>query len=197
MRRTVTSLIAVYLLAPCAVLSAQEPQPVEPGARVRLWQECTQVRGSRTVRTICPTTAVFSAIAADSIVLAPVDGVWHWGVSLASVTKLEASRGRRTTTGGVVGGALGGLILGAGVGAGVGAGIGAVTEPVGGGLAGSGMVFGAAIGAAIGGVAGLVGGIVAGALIQTERWEEIPLDRLRVSFAPHGDGFAFGIWIAF
>ena len=193
MRRTVMSLIAVYLLAPCAVLSAQEPQPVEPGARVRLWQECTQVRGSRTVRTICPTTAVFSAIAADSIVLATGDGVWHWGVSLASVTKLEASRGRRMSADRVVEGALVGLFAGVFFG-GV---IGAVAEASGGGGGGLAEGIGMVFGAAIGGGAGLVGGIVVGAFSKADRWAEVPLDRLRVSFAPQRDGFALGLRVAF
>jgi hypothetical protein len=37
-----------------------------------------------------------------------------------------------------------------------------------------------------------------GALIKTDRWEEVPLDRLRVSFAPKRDGrFTVGFRIAF
>jgi hypothetical protein len=42
-----------------------------------------------------------------------------------------------------------------------------------------------------------VGGII-GAFIKTDRWEEVPLDRLRVSFAPQRDGrFALGLSVAF
>jgi hypothetical protein len=50
----------------------------------------------------------------------------------------------------------------------------------------------------IGAGAGLVIGGVVGSLIKTERWEEIPLDQLRVSVAPQGEGrFAVGLTVRF
>ncbi len=54
------------------------------------------------------------------------------------------------------------------------------------------------IGAVAVGLAGaLVGGTV-GALMKTDRWSEVPLERLRVSLAPQGDGrFAFGLSVRF
>ena len=65
-----------------------------------------------------------------------------------------------------------------------------MAEASGGGLGGGlGMFFGAVIG----GGTGLVGGIVMGALSKTDCWEEVPQDRLRVSFAPQRDGFALGL----
>jgi hypothetical protein len=44
-----------------------------------------------------------------------------------------------------------------------------------------------------------LGGAVAGALLmRRERWEEVPLDRLRVSFVSKWDGrLAFGFRVAF
>jgi hypothetical protein len=54
--------------------------------------------------------------------------------------------------------------------------------------------------AAIGvfGGAGAIVGSVVGALVKSERWEEVPLDRLRVSIAPQRDGrFALGMSVVF
>ncbi len=62
--------------------------------------------------------------------------------------------------------------------------------PVDWGKAGSTAALGGVIGAAIG------GGI--GGSIKTDRWEEVPLDRLGVTLAPQRDGrFAFGLSVAF
>ena len=47
------------------------------------------------------------------------------------------------------------------------------------------------------GLAGCLLGAGIGSGIKTERWAEVPLDRLRVSFAPRWDGFALGFKIAF
>jgi len=41
-------------------------------------------------------------------------------------------------------------------------------------------------------------GAVIGALIKTDRWEEVPLDALRVSFVPQRDGrFGLGMSVRF
>ena len=48
-----------------------------------------------------------------------------------------------------------------------------------------------------GAIVGAAGGIV-GYFIKTDRWEEIPLERLRVSLAPQRDGgFALGFSVRF
>ena len=47
------------------------------------------------------------------------------------------------------------------------------------------------------GMGGLLGGIT-GYFIKTDRWEEVPLERLRVSVAPPRDGrFGFGFSVRF
>jgi len=33
--------------------------------------------------------------------------------------------------------------------------------------------------------------------MKTDRWEEVPLDQLRVSFMPRRDGFVLGFTVAF
>ena len=43
--------------------------------------------------------------------------------------------------------------------------------------------------------AGIGAGI--GALSKTDKWEEVPLDQLRVSIVPRRDGFALGFSVAF
>ncbi len=56
----------------------------------------------------------------------------------------------------------------------------------------------AAIGAVAFGFIGAVIGSIAGAASPGDRWEEVPLDRLRVSFRPQRDGrFAFGASVKF
>ena len=53
-----------------------------------------------------------------------------------------------------------------------------------------GALLGAGVGGALGGITGY--------FIKTDRWEEIPLDRLRVSLAPERDGgFALGFSVGF
>ena len=57
---------------------------------------------------------------------------------------------------------------------------------------------GAAIGLLVGGAAGALLGNTVGALIKTDRWEEVPLDALRVSVTPQRDGrFALGLSVRF
>jgi hypothetical protein len=44
----------------------------------------------------------------------------------------------------------------------------------------------------------LLGVIIGGFIWKTDRWEEVPLDRLRVSFGPQRDGrFGFGASVRF
>ncbi len=48
------------------------------------------------------------------------------------------------------------------------------------------------------GAAGAFVGVLIGAATRTDRWEEIPLDQLRVSFGPQRDGrFGFGASVRF
>ena len=50
--------------------------------------------------------------------------------------------------------------------------------------------------AALGGVAGAGLGAIIGALVRTERWQDVPVERLRVGLAPQG-GIKFGLFVAF
>ncbi len=109
-------------------------------------------------------------------------------VPVASITRLEVRRGRKSN-----------WAEGAGIGLLVGAATGAIivvaSGDCGGGFgpcptAGQGAVF-------LGGLGGVIG-LIIGASTTTERWVEVPLDRLRVSFAPQRDGrFALGLSMRF
>jgi hypothetical protein len=49
-----------------------------------------------------------------------------------------------------------------------------------------------------GGIWGTLLGLGIGLLIRTDRWEEVPLDKLRVSVAPQRDGrFGLGLSVSF
>jgi hypothetical protein len=109
-------------------------------------------------------------------------------LSLDSVTTLEVSAGRRSQTGLGMGiGGVAGFLVGAVVGETSCADDVIVTS--GQCAIAAGLVFG------IGGA--LLGGVV-GTATKTDRWVAVPLDRLRVSFAPQRDGrFALGASVRF
>jgi hypothetical protein len=108
---------------------------------------------------------------------------------MTSLVKLEASRGRRSNVGkGAVYGALVGVAAGL-ITAGVACGSYDCEEYTGVALAGGAGVFGAG---------GLLIGLFIGATTTGERWEEVPVERLRQQVAPQpGGGFGFGASIRF
>jgi hypothetical protein len=133
-----------------------------------------------------------STLSHNSIAVA--DGKDGLVIALDSVTSLEVPGGQRRRTG-----------RGALIGLAVGAGIGAMTGPAMGAAVSYGPCFDnctsgfqdAVTGALILGIPGLLIGTVIGAASKTEGWEEIPPDRMRVSFAPQREGFAFGLSVSF
>ena len=169
--RPVSLLIGLACLLTTALLRTAAAQ-VSPGDRVRV---TTPDRGRY--------DGTVHAIPGDFLTVDTLT------VPRASITRLEVHRGRK-----------GHALLGAGIGA---VALGAV------GVA-AGIEFCESFGscstrdeaAALGGGAGvLVGGLMGlgiGALIKSDRWEEVPLDQLRVNFAPQRGGrFAFGLSVAF
>ena len=178
MRCTGTTLFAVSLLVPFASISAQVPTQFEPGQRVRVTAPDCGVRRQ---------TTTVEVLRGDSFAL-PRDTnrssnpINH--CPLASVTRLEVSRGRKSHS-------LEGLGLGWLVGAGVGAAV-SDCDP-----SSSTQDICEAVPIAVGASVGLFIGTIFGALIKTERWEDVPLDRLRVSFAPQRDGFALGVSVSY
>jgi len=109
-------------------------------------------------------------------------------IPLASMTALDVHAGRKSRV-------LRGLIIGAAVGAPL-SGLALMQADEEGSDPGPGEYF--LFGAVVGGAAfGAIGAVI-GALVKTDRWEQIPLDQLRVSLTPQRDGqFGIGLSVAF
>ncbi len=182
--RTVLSLAVVPLLIPLAALSAQEPPPIEAGSRIRV-----------TAPTVGADKLVGMCVEVDATRLRIQAGerVPPRAISLTDVTRLEVSQGRKSN-------ALKGLLIGGLVGTPIGAAVGGVVGSIAHGLdeAHASMAAYVATGALVFGAAGGLVGLGIGALSSSERWKEVPLDRLRVSFVARRDGrFALGVSVAF
>ena len=182
--RSVTFLIAVLAATPLASAGAQEPFPIKVGDTVRVSHDCvSRCREDK---------GTVGAVEADSIVLSAEQGQLRVVILLTSVSRLSVVRGQKShwVTGAIVGGvALGTATAIAVI---------SVCDPWGtsepvcsvttGGIVAL-TAAGAAVGAAIG--AGI------GSLVKSDRWEDVPLDQLRVSLVPHGRGLLVGISAAF
>ena len=155
-------LICIFGGAPTEI-TAQEPLPFYPGVRVRVTAPDCGLRGRATE---------FRALRAETLVLDTTE------CPLASVTRLDVSRGRKSWVGlgifiGVPAGALGAVVY-------------CKTLDVSGcKLFGDDLTGAVAI--AFGALGFLAGGIV-GHFVKTELWEEVPVERLSVSLAPQRDG---------
>jgi hypothetical protein len=166
--RLVKLVVMSLTVAPLVTISSQELPPLKPGDRIRA-----------TASTLSPSPLVGTVVAFEANSLMVQRGTGTRRLSLASLTRLEMSQGRRSHA------ALGagiGLLVGAGVGAVIGSGCKAIIVPV---SSEGGCI---AVGAAVIGGAGALVGAVTGALVRTERWAEVPLDRLRVSFTSDRGG---------
>jgi hypothetical protein len=177
--RPATLLAAILAAAASSRIAAQATERLEPGQRVRV-----------TAPTISSThiVGVFAHMAADTLVVETDGRAWHF--PHASLTRVDVHRGRQSNA---AKGALYGSLIGAGIGA-VALGsssLCAETLEVPGGRC-------ALIGAGGGGVGGLLLGAIVGALIKTDRWQAVPVDRLRVSFIPPGQArFALAMSVSF
>ncbi len=185
--RHATILVAILVFVPLASATAQ----VRPGERVRV-----------TRLPICPppyicvggpglqSAGTFVAWKADALIMESNGNVL--ALPLDSVTKLEVSWGRKTNTGK---GAGIGFLLGGLVGAIIGYASYEECSCLGGGVGPETLAL---VGAVIGGFGGLATGVLIGSAIETDRWQEVPLDRLRVSLGPQRDGrFGFGASVRF
>ena len=179
----VTFLVATLAVAPLSSVTAQEqPPPVKVGDRVRVTAPGLGVPNR---------DGILRLLDADSLVMRPeYGGPSRLVIPLASLTRFEVRRGGKSYA-----------LLGLGIGSVAGAGIGAIVL---GNNEACTRDFGldtkscAIIGAGIGAVAGLLLGAVVGAFFTTDRWEQVPLDQLRVSFVPQRDGrFRLGLSVGF
>ncbi len=181
--------LAVLAVAPFARVTAQEPPPVKVGDRVRVSHDCTY-RGTQ--RRCQEDRGTLDAVKADSIVLSAEKDQSGMVILIASVTRLRVVRGQKSNW-------ARGVLIGSAIGAAGGIATAAAFCQTGGISACSDTpagVYGGA--AAVGAAGGALIGVIIGALTKSDRWEEVPLDRLRVSFVPQRDGrFALGFSVAF
>lgn len=172
---------AVLLVVPFATVFAQEQMPLpQPGERIRL-MACTPV--CEDLEGTC------EALSGDTLRVRIEERATPTAISLASVLKLEVHRGQKSNVGT---GAIMGFVLGAAAGAIAGV-VFCSNEHCSGVTPGQAALYAGAVA----GAGGAVLGAGLGALTKRDRWEEVPLDRLRVSVVPRRDGVALGISIAF
>lgn len=193
---SITSFIAVLLSGAFAGLDAQASPPIAPGTRVRVFILAPGLPAGKDIK-----MGTLVALSADTLLLKRV-----WGqpgllaVSRASITQLEVSLGQKSNVDKY---SVRGLLIGAGAGALLGA-------VIGNGFMCSGSGFFAcpekqtgtsmAVGAGVGGVLGfLIGtGIGAAKGDEPERWEEVPLEQIRVGVSPQRhDGVMLSASFAF
>ena len=180
--RHATILVAILAFVPVAGATAQ----LRPGERVRvtghfcppLYSNCAGGRPEHRVGT-------FVAWKSDTLVVQSNGDTLQ--VALMNVTRLDVYMGRKAQAGaGAVVGGLAVVVLLAIAAATCDAGLGCPT----GGEAAKALL--------IGGAAGAFVGASIGAATNTDRWEEVPLDQLRVSFGPQPDGrIALGLSVRF
>lgn len=168
--RTTRLVASIFLLFSGLLnnLVAQEPAHVIPGARVRM--TAPTITTARIVGNVM-------AINADTIILKRASQFSPLAVPLAAVTKLEVSRSRIPRGKNSLKGAGYGLLAGITIGGIFGAANTDADAPSG--------VYVLA-GVAFFGSLGLVTGGVIGAVSGNERWEQVPLKRLRLGLAPGG-----------
>ncbi len=195
MRHT-TILVAILVFA--SLTSATAQVPVRPGARVRVTGHFfCQPFNSNCVRGLPQRyVGTFVTWEADTLVVTESNGD-TLSVPANLVTRLDVSWGRTTNTG--MGAGIG-FLLGGVVGAVIG--YGTYEECARPGLFSClgdvGPETLAFAGAVIGGFGGLVTGALIGSAIETDRWQEVQLDRLRVNLGPQRDGrFGLGASVRF
>ena len=216
------TVFAVLALATFTDAIAQEQQPLVPGQRLRITAPGVQPDHTiGTLVTIRGDTLVLSCDGSTgSVVFPSIERLETWrprpggkgaligagagllgGAAIGGMIELtvEGDQAIAPVVGAVAGTVMGALmgaggrpvivggLAGLGLGGLAGAGIGLLADEEGNDLRSEDA---AALGAGFFGIIGFFAGTIAGYI--TDRWEEVPLDRLRVSVAPRRDG-RFGL----
>jgi hypothetical protein len=187
-----TLVAAGLVVATSSPLAAQERRlhrpnedraPVEPGARVRVTAPDLGInKDTGVLEGVVGETLVVSFELPPTRTEAATLGQ-PLRIGLASVTNFEVHRGRKSRVGrsaliGTAVGVGGGALLGAAAFYGSCFFEGSDPCPVGGALMGAGLLV----------LPGLLVGTVVGVLTKTDRWEAVPLGRIRVTFTPVRNG---------
>ncbi len=190
--RHATVLVAILAFVPLTSATAQEPPPVKVGDRVRVTAPDLR-RREGTVQLLTTDSLVMRPEygAPNRLVRRPEYGAPNrLAIPINSVTRLELSTpgGSRAGQGALIGLALGGVGGGGLLGAAC------ASDPWFQDDAGACAIAGAVV---FGAGGALVGAII-GAMITGTRWEEVPLERLRLQVAPQRDGrFGLGASVRF
>lgn len=187
-------LTLIFLIVLCTPSPGPAQTPVLAwGQRVRVAYRCklardqvTECRESRSPRR---NTGYVQSVDADTLRMRAEESDAELAIPSSSIAQLWVVEGRKGNfwTGFGIGLLAGGVIGGA---------IGSTEEfcimswgDCGQAATGIGVVIGAPAGALLGGVVGL--------LIRSDRWEEVPLDGLRVGVVPQHDGLGIGVSVSF
>jgi hypothetical protein len=177
--RTVILALALSVLVSNADLGAQATPPLEPGSRIRV--RAPDAGANKLV-------GAYLGTVADTLRVQMEELSSVRSIPFSSVVALEASRGRKSN-------ALKGMGLGFVGGAGAGLVVGLAVDR---GDDDASRLQLIGLGAGFFGACGAVVGLLTGAMITSERWEEVPLERVRASFAPQHDGRRrIGLSVAF
>ena len=169
----ITLLALAHTLGASTEAAAQDTPPIAVGERVRVSTESGATHEG------------LVSMATSGVIEVRDEEGSQSSVPLSTVTRLEVSRGQQSK--GVIG-------FWVGAGAGV---LGTLAYCSGGNCALFDDDFTAAAALLFGTGGGLVGALV-GWSIKTDRWEGVPLERLRVSLAPQRHGrFALGLSVRF
>jgi len=173
--------VVLFLLCRAVPALAGEAAMPEPGARVRLTLPCDDARPAPTGSggATCRIEGRLDHLGPDGITLAGASSSTRH--PLASVTRIEVSRGERSRW---LTGAGAGFVAGA-VGTYVALDRGGSTNPCDPSTNQDAIGQGSCLAlAAAGGLAGAGLGALVGSLFRSERWEDVPEDRWRVSLGP-------------
>ncbi len=188
--------VVVFMLLPCPpTLAGQPADALRPGVRVRLTLPCelglafaTQGSGEP-----CRVEGHLAAVREDTIILSGQEAIRAFPLSAA--TRVEVSRGTRSR-----------WLAGAGIGFLIGASStyvllnrGGSTNPCDPSANQDAIGTGACVGlAALGGVAGAGLGALIGKLFRSECWQDVPVQRVRVTLGLQAGGrLGVGITLAF
>lgn len=184
------------LLLPGATALAEEPAAwLEPGARVRLTLPCEPGRlpAAGGPADACQEEGRVVSIQGDTVTLAASESARSY--TLAATSRIEVSRGSRSAW--RVGAGAGFLVGAAGTFAVLNQG--ESTNPCDSSANQDAIGMGGCVGlAAAAGVAAAGVGALIGKLFRTEDWQEVPVDRVRVSLWPQaGARFRVAVAVAF
>ena len=180
---TITLLVLAHTLGTSTEAAAQDTPPIAVGERVRV----STASGATYVGLVGMVTSAVIEVQDE-------EGS-RSSVPLSTVRRLEVSRGQKSNASA---GAFIGFVTGAITGALIGGSLGDAPPIFGGETSPLSAEKKAFIGFLLGGAGGAIIGKLIGEAVHSDRWVEVPLERLRVSLAPQRHGrFAFGLSVRF